>query len=171
MWQPKQPCQFSLLWFSGKSFILHQRLGNTWQSSSNLSWDMSFCGFPQHQQINAGLIPEIRPQPLPSTSFTIHYHLVIWCYTVQTVPLNKVQHEVQKYADSVFAWLFTMRCLNKTIKFSAITQSVVTWFLKIAVFRDVMACSLLDYYQSNLPPSSGYFNALSDCMESHPRRQ
>jgi hypothetical protein len=62
-------------------------------------------------------------------------------------------------------------CLNKTIKFSAITQSIVMWFLKIAVFRDMTACSLLHCYQSNLPPSSGYFNALSGCMESHPRRQ
>jgi hypothetical protein len=36
-----------------------------------------FRGFPQCFQINARIVHEIRPRPLPSTSFPIHYLLLI----------------------------------------------------------------------------------------------
>jgi hypothetical protein len=36
-----------------------------------------FRGFIQSHQVNPGLLHQIRPRPLPSTSFSIHYSLTI----------------------------------------------------------------------------------------------
>jgi hypothetical protein len=55
---------------------------------SDLSWntdypEWGFSGFSQSFQVNAEIIPQARPQPLPSISFLIHYyHPIIWCYMV-----------------------------------------------------------------------------------------
>jgi hypothetical protein len=35
--------------------------------------DRGFRDFPQSLQATAGIVPQFRPQPLPSTSFPIHY--------------------------------------------------------------------------------------------------
>jgi hypothetical protein len=53
----------------------------SWEApGSNLSLetgypDLGFCGFPQFLQVNAGIVPKIRPRPLLSTSFPIHNSL------------------------------------------------------------------------------------------------
>jgi hypothetical protein len=36
-----------------------------------------FRGFIQSHQVNPGLLHQIRQRPLPSTSFSIHYLLII----------------------------------------------------------------------------------------------
>lgn len=49
-----------------------------------LSWQV-FHGDPLSLQANVGLVPQIRLLPLPSTSFSIHYLLIIqpiWFYMV-----------------------------------------------------------------------------------------
>jgi hypothetical protein len=51
-------------------------------------------GFPQYLQENFKIGPQIRPQPIPSTSFLIHYSLIILaCKAIlhekQTAPLYK----------------------------------------------------------------------------------
>jgi hypothetical protein len=47
-----------------------------------LFWLWSFCGFPQSLQANSGVVPSIRPRPLPSISFSIHHLLIIRRYIV-----------------------------------------------------------------------------------------
>jgi hypothetical protein len=39
--------------------------------------DYVWCGFPQSFQANSGILAQIRPRPLPSTSFTIHHSRII----------------------------------------------------------------------------------------------
>jgi hypothetical protein len=39
--------------------------------------DYVWCGFPQSFQANAGILAQIRPRRLPSTSFTIHHSRII----------------------------------------------------------------------------------------------
>jgi hypothetical protein len=41
-----------------------------------LSWQ-GFCGFPQTLQANAAIVPQIKLLPLPSTSISIYYSLII----------------------------------------------------------------------------------------------
>jgi hypothetical protein len=35
-----------------------------------------FRGFPQSLQANARIVPQIKPWPLPSTAFPVHYSLI-----------------------------------------------------------------------------------------------
>jgi hypothetical protein len=53
-------------------------------------------GYPQSLKTNAGTVPEIKPWPLPSMSFPIHYSLIILSFDVMhsevlTASLNKLQ--------------------------------------------------------------------------------
>jgi hypothetical protein len=34
------------------------------------------CGFPPSYQVNSDTVPQIRPRPIPSKSFPIHYSLI-----------------------------------------------------------------------------------------------
>lgn len=60
-------------------------LGNTvaWNSNAQVKsqptdWQPQqvYCGFPQSLQTNATIAPLIRPQPLPSTFFPVHYSII-----------------------------------------------------------------------------------------------
>jgi hypothetical protein len=43
----------------------------------------AFCSFTQYLQGNAGIASQIRPRPLPFTSFPFHYFLISRCYKTQ----------------------------------------------------------------------------------------
>jgi hypothetical protein len=50
-----------------------------------LTWRLTiltevFHGFPKSLQANAGIVPCVRLQPLPSISFPIHYSLTIFSF-------------------------------------------------------------------------------------------
>jgi hypothetical protein len=44
--------------------------------------DGNFGGFPQYVQTDAGIVPAIRSQQLPSTSIVIHYQLRVTIFLV-----------------------------------------------------------------------------------------
>jgi hypothetical protein len=52
------------------------------------SW-LRFCGFPQSFQANARIVPEMRPRPLPSISFPIHYSLIILSFEILSASSSK----------------------------------------------------------------------------------
>jgi hypothetical protein len=80
-----------------------------------------FSGFPQSLQANAGIVPDIRPPPLPSKSFPIHHSLITISFDAiiffaEKASLNKIQrklinkHEV--LAVTVLQKMPSMLCLR-----------------------------------------------------------
>lgn len=75
-----------------------------------------FCGFTQSLQANSGIIPQIMPRPLPSTSFTKYYLLIIlslyslnysiakesittWSLVLETPPVAQPQNVMETEAS------------------------------------------------------------------------
>jgi hypothetical protein len=55
---------------------------------NQISW-LSFPVVFLSLQGNAGMKPQIKPRPLPSTTFPSHYSLIIVSFRLLKVPLNK----------------------------------------------------------------------------------
>lgn len=45
-----------------------------WVHPQRKAFPNDVCYFPRSLQADAGMLPQIRPRPLPSTSFPIHYY-------------------------------------------------------------------------------------------------